>query len=125
MKPSLNRRQFLATSALAAATAIVWPGFNARGTTFHGRIRKAKIIGKVTEAALQPLKDAGFEGVETTHVCPEQEAAEGRAVAEKLGMRVHSVLRGWMEFNSEDPKKVEASLESTRKALGRASCRER
>ena len=63
------------------------------------------IIGKVTEAALQPLKEAGFEGVETTHICPEDEAAAGRAVAEKMGMRVHSVLRGWMEFNSEDPKK--------------------
>src|SRR5205085_2302615 len=32
-------------------------------------------------------------------------------------MRVHSVLRGWMEFNSKDPKAVESSLESTRKAL--------
>jgi hexulose-6-phosphate isomerase len=38
-------------------------------------------------------------------------------VAEKLGMRVHSVLRGWMEFNSPDPKKVDDSLEKTRLAL--------
>jgi L-ribulose-5-phosphate 3-epimerase len=75
------------------------------------------IVGQVTEAALLPLKEAGFQGVETTHICPEPEAAQGRAVAEKLGMRVHSVLRGWMEFNSDDPKKVEDSLEKTRLAL--------
>ena len=75
------------------------------------------IVGKVTEATLQPLKDAGFQGVETTHICPEAEAATDRATAEKLGMRVHSVLRGWMEFNSEDPAKVADGLERTRMAL--------
>src|SRR5438094_5310550 len=32
-------------------------------------------------------------------------------------MRVHSVLRGWMDFNSDNPKTVEDSLEQTRKAL--------
>ena len=75
------------------------------------------IVKEVTEAALEPLKAAGFQGVETTHICPEAEAAAGRAVAEKLGMKIHSVLRGWMEFNSEDPKKVGDSLENVRKAL--------
>ena len=75
------------------------------------------IVGKVTEGALQPYKAAGFQGVETTHVCPEDEAAQGRQVAEKLGLKVHSVLRGWMEFNSEDPQKVEDSLDKVRQAL--------
>jgi L-ribulose-5-phosphate 3-epimerase len=75
------------------------------------------IVGPVTESALMPLKEAGFDGVETTHICPEEEAARGKLVAEKMGMRVHSVLRGWMEFNSDDPAKVETSLENTRKAL--------
>ncbi len=75
------------------------------------------IVGPVTEKALQPLHEAGFPGVETTHICPEEEAARGAAVAKGMGMRVHSVLRGWMEFNSDDPAKVEASLEKTRLAL--------
>lgn len=116
--PRLNRRQFLATSAAVASLALT-PGFAAPvpAPAFKGRIRKAMIVGPVTEAALTPLKEAGFDGVETTHICPEEEAAKGRAVAESLGMRVHSVLRGWMEFNSEDPAKVEESLTSTRKAL--------
>ncbi|MEY2428969.1 MAG: L-ribulose-5-phosphate 3-epimerase [Verrucomicrobiota bacterium] len=112
----LSRRQFLAHTTAVAAVALA-PGLAVSAATFRGRIRKAKIVGEVTEAVLQPLKDAGFDGVETTHICPEEEAAKGRAVAEKLGMRVHSVLRGWMEFNSDEPKKVEDSLEQTRKAL--------
>src|ERR1041385_2512917 len=112
----MNRRQFI-SHASAAGLATTMFGLPVRAATFRGRIRKAMIIGEVTERALEPLKTAGFDGVETTHICPEDEAAKGRAVAEKLGMRVHSVLRGWMEFNSDDPKKVEDSLENTRKAL--------
>jgi len=34
-----------------------------------------------------------------------------------MGLKVHSVLRGWMDFNSTDEKKVEDSLEKTRLAL--------
>jgi L-ribulose-5-phosphate 3-epimerase len=116
MNPIVTRRKFLATATSAAALGML-PGFSSQAAEFRGHIRKAMIIGPVTEAALTPLKEATFDGVETTHICPEEEAAKGRAVAEQLGMRVHSVLRGWMEFNSEDPKAVEKSLESTRKAL--------
>ena len=112
----LTRRQFLARTAAASAAA--WcASLPLAADTFHGRLRKAMIVGEVTEAALQPLKAAGFDGVETTHICPEAEATRGRAMAEKFGMRVHSVLRGWMEFNSDDPQKVEDSLEKTRLAL--------
>lgn len=114
--PNFTRRQFLAQTTTALGAFAVLPAaplFAEPGC----RIRKAMIVGEVTPAALQPLKDAGFEGVETTHICPEAEAAKGREVAEKLGMKVHSVLRGWMEFNSSDPAKVEDSLEKTRLAL--------
>ncbi len=116
MNALLSRRHFLRNTALAAAFAAL-PSTLVSAAEFKGRIRKAMIVGEVTESALEPLKAAGFEGVETTHICAEAEAAKGREVAEKLGMRVHSVLRGWMEFNSKDPAKVEESLEKTRLAL--------
>ena len=116
MDPKLNRRHFISTTAAAAVCGLL-PTFPSRAAAFRGKIRKAKIVGQVTEATLKPLKDAGFDGVETTHICPEEEAAKGKAVAEQLGMRVHSVLRGWMEFNSDDPKRVESSLEQVRKSL--------
>jgi hexulose-6-phosphate isomerase len=110
---SLSRRGFLGT----AAVTMLLPRAPALGQQFHGRLHKAMIIQQVTEETLAPLKEAGFEGVESAYVCPEKDAEKGRAAAEKLGMRVHSVLRGWMEFNSGDAAKVEQSLESTRAAL--------
>jgi L-ribulose-5-phosphate 3-epimerase len=115
MTCQIPRRQFLTRAA--AGLVVFGSGFPMAAAQFRGRIRKAKIVGEVTESALEPLKAAGFDGVETTYICPETEAAKGRAVAEQLGMRVHSVLRGWMDFNSSEPQKVEDSLENTRKAL--------
>ena len=116
MLQHLNRRQFI-TNTTAVSLFTILSGLPVRAANFRGKIRKAMIVKEVTEHALEPLKAAGFPGVETTYICPEEEATKGRAVAEKLGMRVHSVLRGWMEFNSEDPQKVEDSLEKVRMAL--------
>jgi hexulose-6-phosphate isomerase len=115
METTLARRQFLGRMAAASTFALVSPLIS-RGAA-RAKLRSAMIVGEVTEKALLPLKEAGFEGVETSHVCPEAEAARGREVADQLGMRIHSVLRGWMEFNSGDPAKVEESLEKTRAAL--------
>jgi hexulose-6-phosphate isomerase len=112
----MNRRHFI-THTAAASLITALAGLPARAADFRGKLRKALIVKEVTEQALEPLKAAGFQGVETNHVCPEEEAAKGRVVAEGMGMKVHSVLRGWMEFNSEEPKKVEDSLENVRKAL--------
>ncbi len=116
MTRSLTRRHFCGT-AVAATLGALWPSRPLTAATYRGRLRKAMIVGPVTEPALQPLKQAGFDGVETTYICPEAEAAKGRAAAAQLGMRVHSVLRGWMEFNSDSPPRVAASLEKTRLAL--------
>jgi L-ribulose-5-phosphate 3-epimerase len=109
----LTRREFLIASAAAAAL----PALGADSDEFTGRLRKAMIVGPVTHNVLRPLKEAGFDGVETRHVCPEADAERSRGFAAEFGMRVHSVLRGWMEFNSEDPQKVEESLEATRKSI--------
>ena len=113
---SLTRREFLGRTAAVTSAALAL-GVPARGANFKGKLRKAMIVGEVTNSVLEPLKEAGFQGVETTHICSEEEAAKGRDAADKLGMRVHSVLRGWMEFNSEEPAKVEEGLEKTRMAL--------
>lgn len=117
MPQPMNRREFLGHTTAASLLTLLSGPASLRAAGFRGRLRKAMIVKEVTEKALEPLKAAGFQGIETTHICPEDEATAGRAVAEKLGMRVHSVLRGWMEFNSEDPQKVEASLDNVRKAL--------
>jgi hexulose-6-phosphate isomerase len=112
-----SRRGFLMASAAAGAASLL-PTSMTAADELKGKLRKAMIIHAVTEKALEPLKAAGFEGVETNYyAATEDEAANLKKNADKMGMRIHSVMRGWAEFNSSDPKKVDASLEDTRKAL--------
>jgi L-ribulose-5-phosphate 3-epimerase len=115
-----SRRRFLGVSA--AAMAAGWVGVkSSQAQTFHTKLHKAMIVGPVTEKVLEPIKGAGFEGVETRELADEDRAAHARNVARKMGMRIHSVMRGWAEFNSEDPAKADDSLEVTRKAIRAAS----
>ena len=62
------------------------------------------------------MKAAGFEGVEG-RVIPVPQAAKMREVADKLGMRIHSVLYGWAEFNSPDPAEVKRTFDESADAL--------
>ena len=115
MNTHLTRRDFVKTSAAAGLGLWAAGGMDANAA-FKTKLHKAMIRKKPSEKELQELKDAGFEGVEGGIVTVE-EAAECRKIADKLGMRIHSVLRGWAEFNSEDPAKVESSLKLTEDAL--------
>jgi len=112
---NMNRRQFL--SASAAATTALLTSAQFGGAAMKTTLHKAMIVGRIDEAELKKLKDAGFEGVETSAIVPPEEAAKGRAIAEKLGMRIHCVLRGWAEFNSKDPAKAANTLKTTQDAL--------
>jgi len=123
MKHDLTRRQFLSTSALitagwAAHSSSAGPALAAAEAPagFKTKLHKALIVSRPTEDGLKKLKDAGFDGVESGIIEP-KEAEKCRAVAEQLGMRVHSVLRGWAEFNSLDKSKVDQSYATTEAAL--------
>lgn len=90
----------------------------ARAASFKTVIHKAKIVGKIDEKALRELKDAGFDGVEVAHLFDDEtEAKKARELIEGVGLKAHSVLRGWAEFNSDDPGQVAASFAVTEKAL--------
>jgi L-ribulose-5-phosphate 3-epimerase len=112
MSPTLNRRGFLAGTAAAATTLAV---ARAKDTPPEARLRKA-LIGTPSEATLRSWKEAGFDGMESTDrgASPEK-AAAAREIAEKLGMRIHSVLFGWANFN--DPARAEADLAAVETAL--------
>jgi hexulose-6-phosphate isomerase len=120
MNQPLNRRDFLlASTTLAAGFGF---GFGASShaadapAAFKTNLHKALIRSKPTEDEFKRLKDAGFEGVEAG-VVPVREAEECRAIADKLGIRIHSVLRGWAEFNSSDSGKVESTFRISEDAL--------
>jgi len=117
MPHGISRREFLAAGA--AAGVGFWAGRGlAAETAFKTKLQKAMILGKPGEAGLAKLKDARFDGAETTAADTSPDDAKTcRQVAEKLGTKIHSVLRGWMQFNSPDPAVVAKSIASTETAL--------
>jgi len=116
----MQRRHFL--TAAGAASLSMFAPVAARAAEFKTVIKKAKIIRKPEEAELRDLKAAGFDGVEVSHIFEDEtEAKRTRDLIEGIGLKVHSVLRGWAEFNSEDPAKVAASYAVTEQALRTAN----
>jgi hexulose-6-phosphate isomerase len=117
MRQILSRREFLAGSVSTAAVL----GLASRPKSRYrvetaSSFRKAVIVNKPDEEVLRKVKEAGFDGVEAGIVKP-AEAVKVRKTAEKLGMRVHSVMRGWAKFNSESREEAEKSLAVTIDAL--------
>jgi len=114
MKHDITRRDFLAASAAVGAGLMVG---RLDAAPFKTTLHKS-LIGAPTEETLSGWKAGGFEGIESNKwdVTP-AEAAEARKIAEKLGMRIHSVLRGWTNFNSPEQGKVAEDVESVETAL--------
>ena len=130
MSQSISRRRFLGASA--AATAGMFAASQAAFTTaaiqistsdsFQTKIWKAAICGEPTSAVFEPLVKAGFDGIETTfwNTTP-QKATEARLVAEKHGMRIHSVMRGWAEFNNADDAARQKTIDDTATSIRAAA----
>jgi L-ribulose-5-phosphate 3-epimerase len=118
MAHDATRRKFLAASAAVGLGLAAGGRLGAEEPKFKTTLKKACIVGKPTEAVLKGAKDAGYEGVESTEcgIAPD-EAVKCREAAEKLGMKIHSVLRGWMNFNAKDAAAVNSSIAATEQAL--------
>ncbi|MHC4405419.1 MAG: sugar phosphate isomerase/epimerase family protein [Planctomycetota bacterium] len=111
----LTRRSFLAASAAAGATLMT--ARRSQAAPFKTTLHKS-LIGAPTEETLTSWKAAGFEGMEARNwSASPADAVEARKVAEKLGMKIHSVLRGWTNFNSPDRGQVAKDVESVETAL--------
>jgi len=118
MHDSLTRREFLAGSA-AAGLGLLVPAASARADG-GGKVplKKALITGRINDKTCAALKEAGFAGMEcgAWSVTP-AEAESGRKIAEKHGLRIHSVMRAWTNFNQADKvAKDVASVETALKA---------
>jgi len=90
MRNHVSRREFLAGSA--AGVGLLAAG-RLDAAPFKTKLHKAVILHKVTEDGLKKVKDAGLDGVEADAV-PVEEAKKAREMAEKLGLRIHSVFLG-------------------------------
>jgi L-ribulose-5-phosphate 3-epimerase len=119
MNSALRRRDFLTTSAALGAGLLV--AGRVQSAPYKTELRKA-LIGSPRQSTLEQWKAAGFEGIESgdSNVSPEA-AAKARKVAEKAGMPIHCLLRGWMNFNSPKEAQVEADIATVTKALTAAA----
>ena len=118
MNHSLTRRDFLAsTAASAAAGAGILTTGPAEAAKFKTKLSRA-MIRSPNEKALAELQDAGFDGLETSdwRVTPEK-AEEGCTLAKKHGLKIHSVLFGWANFNSPDAAAVDKDVADVTQAL--------
>ncbi len=117
----MNRRDFLKLSALAAAAGasgrLAAQGMNAV-IPFRTSLKKALIAKRFDAALAQRLKDAGFPGVELSDkTVTVAEARVARRLAEDSGLMIHSFMGGWFEFNSKDPAKRRAAIETAKRNI--------
>ena len=93
MRTDLNRRDFLAVSA--AGVSLAATGGRAAEPAYKTTLHKAVILGadRMNEETFKKLKDAGIEGFEAYTVAVD-EAKRARELAEKFGLRIHSVMGG-------------------------------
>ena len=116
MSGSMTRRDFLAGAAAVGLGIGGAAGAAPKKSGFKTTLHKALIMGKIGDAGCESLKKAGFEGIEcgAWSVKPD-DAVAGRKIAERYGLRIHSVLRGWTNFNK--PGSVEKDIASVTTAL--------
>ena len=124
MTDHLTRRNLLAASAatglaIGAGTSPAADKAPAKAPgKFSTKLYKSLITGKITAKTMETMKSAGFDGVECgASGVKRADAEKARAIAEKAGMKIHSVLRGWLGFNSaarvdKDVKSLEVALQA-------------
>ena len=112
-----NRREFVA--GVAAAGVSILAGHRVKANIVKSPSqRKKALIGRPDQKTLESLKINGFDGIESrVWDISADEAGTYRQAADALEMRIHSVLRGWTNFNSPDADIVTADVASVEKAL--------
>ncbi len=92
-------------------------------------MRKAICLGSVVprwelERRIALIKDAGYEGFESHHPSSEDEAKQIKALAEKYGLVVHSLMGGthWQfPLSAPDPETRKKAIEGVEQALNFAA----
>ena len=119
---SIKRRDFiLAASATALAAGLPRVTRGAEGCCagqFKTVLKKALIRPRLTSEVVKVLKDNGYPGVELQDKkVTEAEARAARRLADDEGLKIHSFMGGWFEFNAKDPAKRRAAIETAKNNL--------
>ena len=116
----MNRRDFLKLSSLAAAAGApsFLPAADAGGGTFRTVLHKALIDKRLTPQLCDRLQAAGFAGVELSDKTVSfADARAARRLADERGIRIHSFMGAWFDFNADDPSVRAAALAAARQAI--------
>lgn len=119
----MTRREFIKAAGIAAAAAGISSGARAETAAvqkpaFKTVLYKALIAKVADDATCEGIAKSGFKGVELYEKgLTFKQAEEGRRIAEKHGIRIHSYMAGWQEFNSPDAAKRQASIEDARRLI--------
>jgi hexulose-6-phosphate isomerase len=114
----MNRRSFLlnATAGLAAFQAA--PLFAQTKPAFKTTLLKALIAKQADAATCERIAKAGFSGFEVQDKNATVETAlAGKACAEKQGIKIHSLMYGWAQFNHAEEKTRRTSIDDAKRAL--------
>ncbi|MGL6196145.1 MAG: sugar phosphate isomerase/epimerase family protein [Thermoguttaceae bacterium] len=92
------------------------------GGKYKTKLYKATITGTPTDEQCEKWKAAGFDGVEVMDWnVSVPDARKVRQIAEKHDFRIHSVMRGWAEFNNKDKEVAQKTIDETKTALRSAA----
>src|SRR5258708_18604484 len=115
----MNRRDFMAAGAAAGLAAAAGPLAAAvrQDPVFKKKIKKAFVAGP-DEASFKKAKDNGFDGVQlgSWNHKPE-DARKARETAEKIGIRICSLIRAWVPLDAPKPEEVDKHVASIETAL--------
>jgi hexulose-6-phosphate isomerase len=111
-----------AAGAAAALAQTVRASDVPSAPAFKTQLYKALIAPLADDATCERLAKAGFAGVELSDkkATPEQ-AVQGRLTAEKHGIKIHSFMGGWAEFNAPDEAVRRQSIEDVKRMIRLAS----
>jgi L-ribulose-5-phosphate 3-epimerase len=118
MQKHINRRCLLKNAAAGLGLGLLHGCYNPlpKQSAPLMLMRKALVVREPNEDTLKQVRDAGFDGFEAL-ASPVAEAEKTRAIADELGLRIHSVMFGWAKFNSDKDDQVNESISKMTDAI--------
>lgn len=120
---NMTRRDFFKTASVITAAALPMASTLADLVVedYQTKLYKS-FISAPDPSQFETYAAAGFQGLEATGWDIDLgQAKENRKRAEDCGLKIHSVMRGWAEFNSDDAAVRQASADSVVQAIKTAA----